>query len=162
MGKVERDSVVQSGLSVYNIRLYYTPDAYNNLQIKVPLEIVESRSKVIEDILGIIEEHIFYADASGICLQNPAAHVEKVLNKVFGRMTHMESRFAERPSLHHLSIRVYVYFKRGTIILNSTSHILLKLDVLGKDNYIKLREAVLKYCKDNGLHVEYMGFDYSS
>lgn len=152
---------MQSGLSVYNIRLYYTPDAYNNLQLKVPLEIIDSNSKVVEDILGIIEENIFYADASGICLQNPNSSVEKVLNKIFGRLTNVESRFVDRPSLHHLSIRVY-FKKRGTIILNSTSHILLKLDVLGKDNYIKLREAVLKYCKDNGLHVEYMGFDYSS
>lgn len=160
MGKVERDSGMQSGLSVYNIRLYYTPDAYNNLQIKIPLELVES-SKVIEDILSIIEENIFYADASGICLQNASSEVEKVLNKVFGRRTNVESRFSDRPSLHHLSIRIY-FKKRGTIILNSTAHILVKLDVLGKDNYIKLREAVLKYCKENGLHVEYMGFDYSS
>lgn len=161
MSTVERASGMQSGLSVYNIRLYYTPDAYNNLQIKIPLELVESSNKVIEDILSIIEENIFYADATGICLQNASSEVEKVLNKVFGRRTNIESRFVDRPGLHHLSIRIY-FKKRGTIILNSTAHILLKLDVLGKDNYIKLREAVLKYCKDNGLHVEYMGFDYSS
>jgi len=164
MGKTEV-SGMQSGLSVYNIRLYYTPDSYNNLQLKVPYfqlqkEIGES-NKVIEDILSIIEENIFYADASGICLQNPTDSIEKILNKVFVRLTNKESRFDQRPSLHHLSIRVY-FKKRGTIILDSTSHILLKLDVLGKDNYIKLREEILRYCKDNGLHVEYMGFDYSS
>lgn len=161
MGKVERDSGMQSGLSVYNIRLYYTPDAYNNLQIKVPLEIVDEKKDILENILSIIEGNIFYADASGICIQNPSNAVEEVLDKVFARKTNIDARFDERPGLHHLSVRIY-FKKRGTIILNSTTHILLKLDVLGKDNYIKLREAVLKYCKDNGLHVEYMGFDYSS